>query len=127
MALYLKTDRSPLLVVGASDCDDACDFSVEFFAVSNDRLRSVPSADVVPTIEPKEFIKPGHAMPKALASLVPSINYVPARVGNSLTLSPWYGYEVEEQMDRVTKAAIRRNLVLGWDGKQGRFVRPHGS
>ena len=124
MALYRKSDRGLLLVVGGSDCDDACEYSVEIFAVADGRLRPVPLSDVVPAIQPKEFIKPGYAMPKVLAALTPSINYVPARVGTSLTLSPWYGYEVEEQMDRATKAVVRRNLVLEWDAKQGRFVRP---
>jgi hypothetical protein len=64
-------------------------------------------------------------MPKALAAAAPSINYLPARVGTTLTLKSWYGYGVEEQMDDGTRAAIR-NVVLDWDAKQGRFVQARG-
>ena len=45
---------------------------------------------------------------------------MPARVGTSLTLKPWYGYEVEEQMDKKTRAAIQ-DVVLNWDRISGRF------
>jgi len=121
MAVYRKTDGATLLVVGGSNCADACDFSVEFFAATADSLRSVPRDAVVPPIEAKQFIKPGHPMPKALASLEPSVNYLPARIGTTLTLAPWYGYEVEEQMSSVTRSAIR-NVVIDWDAKQGKFV-----
>ncbi len=124
MALYRKADRGLLLVVGSSECDDACEFSVEIFNPSGDHLQPVALEDVIPTIDPKEFIKPGHPMPPRLASLRPSINYVPARVGTTLTLTPWYGYEVEESMNAATRASIRRTLVLNWDAKRGRFVRP---
>ena len=121
MAIYRKTDGSLLLAVGGSDCADACSFSVQFFVVSADRLQPVALDAVVPPTEPAQFIKPGHPMPKALARLTPKINYVPARVGTTLTLTPWYGYEVEEQMDKATRGAIG-NVVLTWDPQQGRFV-----
>ncbi len=121
MAVYRKADGATLLVVGSSNCADACDFSVEFFAATADSLRSIPRDAVVPSIEAKQFIKPGHPMPKALASIEPSVNYLPARIGTTLTLAPWYGYEVEEQMSSVTRSAIR-NVVIDWDARQGRFA-----
>jgi len=121
MAVYRKTDGSLLLAVGGSDCADACIFSVQFFVVSADRLQPVALDAVVPATAPAQFIKPGHPMPKALARLTPKINYVPARVGTTLTLTPWYGYESEEQMDKATRGAIG-NVVLTWDPQQGRFV-----
>lgn len=124
MAVYRKADGSLLLVVGGSDCDDACEFSVELFVASTDHLQPVPLHAVIPAIEPKRFIKPGQPMPKKLAANSPTINYVPARVGTALTLTPWYGYETEETMNSAARAAIR-NLVLDWDAKEGRFVRPH--
>ena len=122
MAVYRKADGATLLVVGSSNCADACDFSVEFFAATSDSLRSVPRDTVIPSIEAKQFIKSGLPMPKALASIVPSVNYLPARIGTTLTVAPWYGYEVEEQMSSVTRSAIR-NVVLAWDARQGRFVQ----
>ena len=121
MAVYRKADGATLLVVGSSNCADACEFSVEFFAATADSLGAIPRDAVIPSIEAKQFIEPGHPMPVALASIVPSVNYLPARIGTTLTLAPWYGYEVEEQMSSVTRSAIR-NVVLDWDAKQGRFV-----
>ncbi len=121
MAVYLKTDGTPILVAGSANCADGCTFAVQFYSAAADRLQPLPASGIVPAIEPRRFIRPGHDMPKALASITPKINYVPARVGTTLTLTPWYGYEAEEQMDKATRAAIR-NLVLNWDGKQGRFV-----
>lgn len=122
MAVYRKRDGSLLLVAGSSNCADACDFAIQLYAASADGLRPVALDAVLPAIEPKEFIKPGHPMPNALASIAPSINYLPARIGTTLTLKPWYGYETEEQMDRATRSVIR-NVVLYWDSKQGRFMR----
>ena len=121
MALYTKADGSSLLVVGSADCADACIYLVQSFIAAGEQLQPVARDAVFPSIAPAAFIKPGHTTPKALAALTPTINYVPARVGTSLTLTPWYGYEVEEQMNRDTRNAIR-NIVLTWDGKQGRFV-----
>jgi hypothetical protein len=121
MALYTKADGTSLLVVGSSNCADACRFSVQFFVASAHRLQPVAQDGVVPTTEPAQFIKPGHPLPTVLAPLVPSINYVPALVGTTLTLTPWYGYEVEEQMSSATRGAIR-NVVLAWEPRQGRFV-----
>jgi hypothetical protein len=80
---------------------------------------------VLPAIAPAQFIKRGQPMPKRLASITPKINYEPARVGTTLTLTPWYGYETEETMDRATRAAIRR-IVLAWDATRGRFIIPGG-
>ncbi len=120
IAVYRKADGSPLVVVGGSNCADACTYAVEFFAVSGDRLAPISAAGVVPSIKPAEFIKPGHQMPASLASIEPKINYVPARVGTTLTLTPWYGYETEEQMDKTTRAAIG-NVVLDWDRETGKF------
>ena len=91
--------------------------------MATSHLLPVSSNTVFPPIGPKQFIKPGLAMPQRLASLTPAINYVPARVGTTLTLKPWYGYEAEEQMDRATRSAIR-DVVLDWDARQGRFVLP---
>jgi hypothetical protein len=71
---------------------------------------------VVPAVEPSRFIKPGRTGP----GNAPEINYVPARVGTSLTLKPWYGYEVEAQMSKATRAALQ-DVVLTWDRASGRF------
>lgn len=60
-------------------------------------------------------------MPALLASIVPKVNYVPARVGTTLTVTPWYGYEAEAQMDSATHAAIR-NVTLTWNRDTGRFT-----
>jgi hypothetical protein len=122
MAVYSKADGDRLIVAGTSDCADACDFTVEFFVPDNSGLKAVPSRPVIPTISPAEFIKAGHAMPKALVGLEPKINYVPARVGTALTLKPWYGYEVEEVMDAATRGAIQ-NVELRWDRGKGVFVK----
>jgi hypothetical protein len=84
-------------------------------------LQSVPLDTVILAIEPSQFIKPGHTMPKELASITPTIDYVPTRVGTTLTLKPWYGYEAEVQMESATRAAIG-NVVLDWDAELGRFV-----
>ena len=116
MGVYRKVDGSELLVVGSSNCADACSFSVEFFTVGVDRLQAVAPEAVLPTIAPTRFIKPGQTGPKN----APTINYLPARIGTSLTLKPWYGYEVEEQMDKKTRAAIQ-DVVLSWDRATGRF------
>ncbi len=126
MAVYRKADGSQLLVVGSSNCADACIFSVEFFGVFPDRLQSVALDTVVPALESAQFIRPGVATPKPLAGRVPSINYVPAQVGTTLTLKPWYGYETEETMDKATRGAIR-DVVLSWDREQGRFVKARDS
>jgi hypothetical protein len=80
---------------------------------------------VLPAIAPAQFIKRGQPMPKRLASITPKINYEPARVGTTLTLTPWYGYEAEETMHRATRAAIRK-VVLAWDATRGRFIIPGG-
>jgi hypothetical protein len=120
MAVYRKADGSELLVAGTSDCADACIYSVQFFVASPAGLQPVAPDTVVPAIAPADFIKAGQQMPKKLAPLVPKINYVPARVGTTLTLTPWYGYETEETMDKATRAAIR-NVELAWDRAQGRF------
>jgi hypothetical protein len=124
MAVYPKTGGTLLLIVGSSDCDDVCEFSVEPFVVSANDLQAVPLHSVIPAIEPRQFIKPGHTMPKELATITPSIDYVPARIGTTLTLKPWYGYEAEVQMKTGTRAAIG-NVVLDWDADLGRFaLRP---
>lgn len=122
MAIYRKSDGSLLLVVGSSNCADACTFQVEFFAASGDRLLPLARDAVIPAIEPAQFLKPGQAVPKLLASRTPAINYVPARVGTSLTLKPWYGYEIEAQMDEATRSTIR-DVALAWDRTQGRFLK----
>jgi len=116
MAVYLKADGNQLLVVGTSDCADACIFSVGFYAISGNLLQAIASDAIVPTIDPARFIRTGQAGPKN----EPTINYVPARVGTSLTLKPWYGYEVEETMNKATRASIR-DVVLTWDRTSGRF------
>jgi hypothetical protein len=116
MAVYHKADGSQLLVAGSSDCADACTFSVEFLVISGDRVRPVAMESVVPTIEPGRFIKPGRKGP----GNPPKINYVPARLGTTLTLKPWYGYEVEGQMKKETRAAIQ-DVLLTWDRASGRF------
>jgi hypothetical protein len=116
IAVYRKADGGQLLAVSGSSCADACTFSIDFFAVAGDRLQAVASDAVLPAIEPGRFIKPGHKGP----GNAPTINYVPARVGTSLTLKPWYGYEVEEQMSKPTRAALQ-DVVLQWDRASGRF------
>ncbi len=123
MAAYRKADGSLLLVVGGSDCDDECEFSDEFFITSADHLQPVPRDAVIPAIQPSQFIKPGNRIPQKLAAEAPRVNYLPARVRTALALAPWYGYETEETMNHATRALIR-TLVLDWDAKQGRFVRP---
>jgi hypothetical protein len=122
MAFYTRADRTRLIVIGSSDCADGCDFTVQFLVPGDGVLKAVPRESVVPALGPAEFIKPGRPMPKALAGSEPKVNYVPARVGTSLTLKPWYGYETEEQMDSATRASIR-NVVLQWDRARGVFKR----
>lgn len=121
VAVYRRADGGRLLVVDSSNCADACDLSVEFFAPGPGRLNPVKSDAVLPRIAPQQFIKPGHRMPDRVKSLVPSIDYLPARQGTTLTLKPWYGYEAEEQMRSTERNAIR-NIVLDWDRDRGRFV-----
>lgn len=123
MAIYRRADGGRLVVVGSSNCADACTLSVEFFTASAGHLRAVAPDAVLPRVTPRQFIKPGHPLPKALKSIVPRVNYEPARRGTALKLTPWYGYEVEEQMDRGTRSAIR-SLVLSWDRDRGRFAMP---
>ena len=89
MAVYRRADGGRLLVADSSNCADACDLSVEFFAPGPGRLNPVKSDAVVPRIEPQQFIKPGHRIPDRLKSIVPSIDYLPARQGTTLTLKPW--------------------------------------
>jgi hypothetical protein len=122
MALYTRADGTALMVVGSSDCADACDFAAQFLIPSGGVLRAIPRASVIPPVGAAQFIKRGHPMPKALAGNEPKVNYVPARVGTGLTLKPWYGYETEEQMDPATRGAIR-DVVLYWDRAQGVFKR----
>ncbi len=121
MALYRKADGSALIVVGTSDCADACDFTAQFFMPAGGDLKAVPRARVVPEIAPAQFIKPGRPMPKGLAEIEPKINYVPARIGTALTLKPWYGYEAEEQMDAATRSSIQ-DVELRWDRRKGIFA-----
>jgi len=122
MAIYRKADGSPLIVVGSSDCADGCSFAVEFFGVSGDRLMPIPKNAVVPEITAADFVKPGRQTPPHFASFTPDMNYIPARIATSLTVSPWYGYEAEEQTDQKARSAIR-DVVLSWDKSQGRFVK----
>jgi len=121
MAVYRRSGGGRLLVVGSSNCADGCGLSVEFFTPGADRLNPVARDAVLPQIEPRQFVKAGHRMPDRLKSIVPSIGYVPARRGTTLTLKPWYGYEAEEQMRSAERAAVR-SLVLHWDRERGRFV-----
>ena len=121
MAIYRKADGSPLIVVGSSDCADGCSFAVEFFGVSGDRLTPIPQSAVVPPIAANDFIKLGQQTPRHFVSITPELNYVPARIGTSLMVSPWYGYESEEQTDKKERSAVR-DIVLSWDRNQGRFV-----
>jgi hypothetical protein len=121
MAIYRKADGSPLIVVGSSDCADGCSFAVEFFGVSGDHLTPIQPSALVPAIGPTEFIKPGRQTPKHFVSITPELNYLPARIGTSLTVSPWYGYEAEEQTDQKERSAVR-DVVLSWEKSQGRFV-----
>jgi hypothetical protein len=125
MAFYTRSDGSRLIVAAASDCDDACDFDVKFFTPADGSLKPVARERVIPPISAAQFIKPGRAMPAALAGVEPNVNYVPARIGTTMTLKPWYGYEVEERMqdqkDTVTRSAIR-DIELRWDRNKGVFV-----
>jgi hypothetical protein len=121
MAVYRRTDGGRLLVVDSSNCADGCEFSVEFFAPSAGRLDGVAHVAVLPQIEPQQFVRPSHRMPDRLKSIVPKIDYLPARQGTTLTLKPWYGYEAEEQMRDTERSAIR-SIVLQWDRGRGRFV-----
>jgi hypothetical protein len=125
MAIYRKADGSKLIVVGSSDCADGCSFEVEFFAPAGDHLEAVPRGRVVPAIGPSQFIKAGRSMPGALAGIEPAVNYIPARVGTTLTLKPWYGYEMEERMEEHKDAATRNaieDVRLRWDRNKGVFV-----
>lgn len=121
MALYRKADGAFRLIVGSSNCADACTFLVEVFEPQAAHLQPVPVDAVIPSVEPKQFIKPGQQIPKPLANAAPTVNYLPARIGTTLTLEPWYGYEAEEQMSSTTRSAVRK-IVLDWDAKSGRFV-----
>jgi hypothetical protein len=116
MAVYRRTDGKELLVVGSSNCADACGLSVELFAPVGDRLQPVDPGDILPTIDPARFIKRGQTGP----GNVPKMNYVPARIGTGLTVKPWYGYEVEFQMSDKMRAALQ-DVVLSWDPATGRF------
>jgi hypothetical protein len=125
MTFYTKSNGSRLIVVAASDCDDACDFDVKFFTPADGYLIPVARQRVMPSIGAALFLKRGRPMPAALAGVEPKVNYVPSRVGTTMTLKPWYGYEVEERMqeqkDTVTRSAIR-DIKLRWDRNQGVFV-----
>jgi hypothetical protein len=121
MAVYRRADGGHLLVVDSSNCADSCEFSVEFFAPSADRLDPVAHDGVLPRIVPQQFVRPSHRMPDRLKSIVPKVDYLPARQGTTLTLKPWYGYEAEEQMRDTERSAIR-SIVLQWDRERGRFV-----
>jgi hypothetical protein len=123
MAFYSMSNGSRLIVVGTSDCADACIFAVRLFSPDGKWLRPLPNEPVLPAVSASQFIRAGLPMPKALAGLQPKINYVPARVGTTLTLKPWYGYEVEEQMDAATRGAIQ-DVELRWDRKKGTFDNP---
>lgn len=116
MAVYHKAAGGELLLVGSSNCADACSFLIEFFTPAAEGLQPVRAETVLPAVDPAHFIKPGQTGPKN----APTINYLPAQVGTSLTLKPWYGYEVEEQMNRTSRAAIQ-DVVLQWDRASGRF------
>ena len=125
MAFYTKADGKRLIVVGSSDCADACVFAVQLFVPDGNQLKPAPRQPILPVVvSASQFIKSGRQMPKALALIDPKINYVPARVGTALTLKPWYGYETEEQMDAATRSVIQ-NVELQWDRNQGIFVLPH--
>ncbi|HTR84053.1 MAG TPA: hypothetical protein VMI56_06215 [Reyranella sp.] len=113
---YRKADGGEVLVVGSSDCADACNFTIEFFAVAAGGLKPLAREDMVPAVAPSRFIKAGGKGP----SNAPTINYVPARVGTGLTLKPWYGYEVEEQMPKAVRESLQ-DVVLNWDRAQGHF------
>jgi hypothetical protein len=121
MAVYRRADGGRLLVVDSSNCADACDLAVEFFAPGADKLDPVKPDAVLPPIAPQQFIKPGQHMPARLKATAPSIDYLPAQHGTTLTLKPWYGYEAEEQMSDTERSAIR-SVVLHWDRVGGRFV-----
>jgi hypothetical protein len=121
MAIYRRADGGRLLVADSSNCADACDLALELFAPGAGRLDPVKSDAVLPRIAPLQFIKPGSRMPDRLKSIAPSIDYLPARQGTTLTLKPWYGYEAEEQLRKPERDAIR-SIVLDWDRNRGRFV-----
>jgi hypothetical protein len=116
MAIYRQADGQELLVIGSSNCADACNFSVELFRPSGGRLASVAPESAIPKIDPVRFFKPGQVGP----ANTPTMNYVPARIGTGLTVKPWYGYEVEAQMPDKTRAALQ-DVVLTWDRANGRF------
>jgi hypothetical protein len=121
MAVYRRADGGRLLVVDSSNCADACDLAVEFFAPGADKLDPVAPDAVLPRIAPQQFLQPGRQMPDRLRALAPSIDYLPAQHGTTLTLKPWYGYEAEEQLSDADRSAIR-SIVLHWDRVGGRFV-----
>ena len=121
MAFYTRADGNRLIIAATSDCADACDFAVQFFVPGSGGMKEVARQSVVPPVGSSQFIKPGHPIPKALVGAEPKVNYVPARVGTSLTLKPWYGYEIEEQMDPATRGAIR-DVALRWDRAKGAFT-----
>lgn len=116
MADYHKADGGEVLVVGSSDCADACDFTIEFFSAAATGLQPLAKETMVPEVAPSRFIKSGCTGP----TNAPTINYVPARIGTSLTLKPWYGYEVEEQMSKAVRDSLQ-DVVLSWDRVHGRF------
>jgi hypothetical protein len=113
MAVYRKKDGARLIVAGSSNCADACAFVVQFFLAETGRLTPVALNAVVPPIGAAQFMKPGHQIPKALASITPKVNFVPARFGTALTLTPWYGYEVEV---RWTASHAARSGTSSWPG-----------
>lgn len=123
LATYRRGDGRWLVVVAASNCADGCSFAVSFFEPRGDRLVPIARATVVPAIDAGLFIKPGHALPAVITTIVPAIDYVPARRGPTLTLKPWYGYEAEAQISSADRDAIR-SIVLSWDRQTGRFVLP---
>lgn len=122
LGLYQRAEGPPLLVVGSANCSDACKFMVQFFDLVGGKLQPVPRDALLPNVTPTEFIEPGKSTPKAVEGRTPTVDFQPARVGTSLFLKPWYGYEVEEQMDDATRAAIK-DVELKWDRLQGRFAR----
>jgi len=62
---------------------------------------------------------------RPIAATAPSINYLPASVGTTPTLKPWYGCEIKWQWDGH-RASGDQQGVLDWDARQGRFVPAHG-
>ena len=61
MAIYRKADGSSVLVVGSSNCADACTFAVQFFSISDWHLVEIAPDAIVPSIAPAQFIKPGRS------------------------------------------------------------------